>query len=156
MLFCRLISEYYSIPFHSIRKDGAHHEAEYKESQCFVDILMSVLKGLVEDTHGGIKDDAHTPLPYLSFIQNKVRYLVYCPVQNEYEERIENTRPMADILVHLFDINLFKSDTGVQDGATLRAVKQNMEVIKTLRYKKVMFGVNKMDSVEWDSLTFHN
>jgi translation elongation factor EF-1alpha len=115
-----------------------------------------VLKGLVEDVHGAIKDDKDTPLPYLTFVEDGVRFIVYCPVQNDYELRLENTKPMADILLHLVDINLLKNGQVADDKETNEAVEEDLRAIKSIRYKRVLFAINKMDTVKWDTIAYNN
>lgn len=156
LLFSRLISKYHNIPFNTIRKEGDFEEGDEKPSECFEDIVISVMKGLVENSLGTVKTGEDTPLPYMSITHDDVRFLIYSPIAKHYEQRLTVTNPVVDILLHLIDINLFKNPNNTDDPETCKAIEDDLAKIRQFRFKYVVFVVNKMDQVDWDPTIFDN
>ena len=152
MLFCRLVSEYCSIPFNTIWKD--HHvtkDPNEAHPKWYFDILISVLKGVIEDTRGGVKDDFKTPLPFLTVNEGEVTFQIYSPSDIDYNSRIKYTNPMVDIVLHLVDMkglkNLEEKDIDI-------VLEKQLKFIKYLRFKQLVIGVNKMECAKWSSASF--
>jgi translation elongation factor EF-1alpha len=156
LLFSRLISKYHNIPFNTIRKEGDFVEGDEKPSECFEDIVISVLKGLVEDSLGSVKTGLDTPLPYMSITHDDMRFLIYSPIVRYYEEKLLATNPVVDILVHLIDINIFTNPNKPNDPETCKFIEDDISKIRQFRFKHVVFVVNKMDQVGWDPTIFDN
>ena len=153
VLFWRLVSEYCSIPFNAIWKD---HQASNDPSEAhpkwYFDILISVLKGVIEDTHGGIKDDFKTPLPFLTINEDDITYHVYYPTGSDYNSRIKYTNPMVDIVLHLIDINIFN---GLDSKDINILLEKQLNFVKQLKFKQLIIGVNKMETVAWSTSSFN-
>lgn len=113
--------------------------------------MISVLKGAIEDTLGGIKDDFKTPLPFLTVNQGDVTFEIYSPSDVSYSDRIKYTNPMIDIVLHLVDmktlINLDEKDIDA-------VLEKQLKFVKFLRFKQLVVGANKMESVRWSASAF--
>jgi len=74
LLFSRLISHFHSIPFSTISKEGIFEEGKDKTREDLSDILISVLKGLVDNASGSVQDTPDTPLPYIVYENQEIRF----------------------------------------------------------------------------------
>lgn len=109
-----------------------------------------MLKGLIDDTYGGIQDDFTTPLPFITVNEGGVKFLIYYPALNDYEKRVKHTNPVVDIVLHLVDI---------KDTTSSETLEQNLEddlmILKHLRFKELVIGFNKMDTAKWEKTVYN-
>lgn len=127
MLFNRLVEHQYNMPFSQLYKGEKKVEDEENIGP-YSDALISVLKGLQEDTS----------LPYIDFENEDKHFLVYCPAHQNYQQKLKSLHPVVDLVIHFLDSKDVDNDEN--DPELLKnKLAADIHILKTIRFKHLIF-----------------
>ena len=126
------------MPFSQLYK-GENFNQEEDNIGPYSDALMSVLKGLHEDT----------PLPYIDYIHETKHFLIYCPANENYLQKLKNLHPIVDLAVHIIDAKNIDKDQ-VDPEILKNKIGEDIQILKQIRFKHLVFLVNEYETCDWD------